>query len=166
MDTYKKGSIYRFFFLYNECGRRMDKMNRKNFRKEDIEILSQNPYVKNVSERTITYTEEFKRFFIREYESGTGPTRIFEKAGFKKEMVGHKRIDQAAARWKKAYYENGIDGLIDQRNNIGRSMKEPTDQEIITKQRARIELLEAEVALLKKNRLQRKEANGAKLYRE
>jgi len=148
--TLTKGSIYRFFFLYNKFGRRMDKMSKIQFTKEDIEILSQNPYVKSVSETTITYTEEFKKFFISEYEAGTGPTRIFEKAGFKKEMVGYKRIDRAAARWKKAYYENGIDGLIDQRNNSGRPPKESTEQEIITKQRAKIKLLEAEVALLKK----------------
>lgn len=127
-------------------------MSKKQFTEEDIEILSQNSYVKSVSETTITYTEEFKKFFISEYEAGTGPTRIFEIAGFKKEMVGYKRIDRAAARWKKAYYENGIDGLNDQRNNVtGRPQKEePSEHEIIMKQQAKIKLLEAEVALLKK----------------
>lgn len=105
-----------------------------------------------MSETTITYAEKFKKFFISEYEAGSGPTRIFEKAGFKKEIVGRKRIDRATERWKKAYYENGIDGLNDQRNNItGRPLKEePTEHEIIMKQQAKIKLLEAEVALLKK----------------
>jgi putative transposase len=127
-------------------------MSKKIFSKADIEILSQNPYVKKVSEKSITYTDEFKGFFIIEYHSGTSPTRVFEKAGFSKEMIGYKRIDRAAARWKKAYYESGMSGLTDERaKNTGRpSCNNPSEHEIIRKQKAKIKLLEAEVELLKK----------------
>ena len=35
-------------------------MSKKTFSEQDIEILSKNKYVKNVSEKSITYTNEFK----------------------------------------------------------------------------------------------------------
>ena len=34
-------------------------MSKKTFSEQDIEILSKNKYVKNVSEKSITYTNEF-----------------------------------------------------------------------------------------------------------
>lgn len=37
------------------------KMNNKIFTKEEVKILSKNKYVKNVSEKTITYTYEFNK---------------------------------------------------------------------------------------------------------
>lgn len=43
-------------------------MSKKLFSSKDIEILSKNKYVKKVSEKGITYTDEFKRLFIAENE--------------------------------------------------------------------------------------------------
>ena len=48
-----------------------------------------NPYVKAVSEKGITYTDEFKRLFIREYEKGKFPREIFEEAGFEVEVLDY-----------------------------------------------------------------------------
>ena len=39
-------------------------MSNKILTKKEIEILSKNPYVKSVSEKSITYTDEFKNIFI------------------------------------------------------------------------------------------------------
>ena len=36
-------------------------MSKKTFSEQDIEILSKNKYVKNVSNKSITYTDEFKK---------------------------------------------------------------------------------------------------------
>lgn len=47
------------------------------------------------------YSEEFKRHFLREYAAGRKPTEIFEAAGFDKTILGNKRIERAAARWRK-----------------------------------------------------------------
>ena len=45
-------------------------MSKKIFTKEEIEILSKNKFVKKVSEKGITYTDEFKRLFISENVKG------------------------------------------------------------------------------------------------
>ena len=57
-------------------------MSKKLFSSKDIEILSKNKYVKKVSEKGITYTDEFKRLFIAENEKGKFPRDIFEECGF------------------------------------------------------------------------------------
>ena len=42
--------------------------------------------------KAITYTDEFKRNFIKEYEKGKFPREIFEEAGFDMEIVGIERV--------------------------------------------------------------------------
>lgn len=42
-------------------------MSKITFSKETIESLKQNPYVVKVSEKSTTYSDEFKRLFIEEY---------------------------------------------------------------------------------------------------
>lgn len=127
-------------------------MSKITFDKRAIELLKQNPYVVRVSEKSITYSDEFKRFFIDEYLKGKLPRTIFEEAGFDIKILGVKRYEQAAARWLKAYNRDGIIGLRDTRKeNSGRPIdKVLSKDDIISKQEARIKLLEEQVELLKK----------------
>lgn len=78
-------------------------MGRGKLTTEEICLLSQNPNVYDVTEKRIIYTEEFKVHFIEEYLSGKGPTKIFREAGFNPKVLGAKRIERAAARWRKDY---------------------------------------------------------------
>ena len=45
-------------------------MSKRIFSSEEIKKLSINKYVKNITEKGITYTNEFKLHFIAEYEIG------------------------------------------------------------------------------------------------
>src|SRR5690606_18414816 len=87
-----------------------------------------------------------------EYQAGKLPRQIFEENGFNPNIIGIKRIEQSAHRWKKAYEKNGLIGLTDSRKTAsGRPLKrELTSSEVIERQKARIELLEGQVELLKK----------------
>ncbi|WP_289143106.1 IS3 family transposase, partial [uncultured Brevibacillus sp.] len=111
-----------------------------------------NKFVVRVSEKSITYADEFKRLFIDQYMVGKTPREIFEANGFDIQVIGMKRIEQCADRWKRAYEEDGIIGLTDSRKEAsGRRLKrELTPDEVIAKQEAKIKLLEAQVELLKK----------------
>jgi putative transposase len=122
------------------------------FSAKEIKTLQKNPNVQRVSERSITYTDEFKNRFIDEYQTGKLPRQIFEENGFHADIIGIKRIEQSAHRWKKAYEKNGMIGLTDSRKvSSGRPLKrELTAAEIIERQKARIKLLEGQVDLLKK----------------
>jgi len=127
-------------------------MSKIRFSEVDILMLRQNKNILRVSEKAISYTDEFKRLFIEDYLAGKLPRNIFRENGFNEELIGVKRIEQAACHWKAAYEVNGIIGLSDSRkNSSGRPrLKSLTPQEIIERQEAKIELLEAQVDLLKK----------------
>jgi transposase len=127
-------------------------MSKKIFTQREVKILSDNPHVKSVSPKGITYTEEFKRIFIAENEKGKPPRQIFEENGFEVEMLGMARVESSGRRWRAAYRDNGVVGLRDTRKgNSGR----PSDKELSLEEKyARLEaennLLKAENELLKK----------------
>lgn len=130
-------------------------MSKKLFTEKDIATLSKNRYVKTVSSKGITYSDEFKRHFIAEYGEGKLPREIFEEAGFNVDIIGIKRVKSASDRWKAAYKAEGVLGLKDTRkDSSGRPrLKELTLEEKYARMEAKIKLLEAENELLKKIRM-------------
>lgn len=73
-------------------------MTRRYFTKKEQEQLKCNPYVQAVSDKAITYTDEFKRHFIAENDNGKLPREIFEEAGLDVELIGLQRISSAGKR--------------------------------------------------------------------
>lgn len=114
--------------------------------------LKMNPYVKAVSDKAITYTDEFKRLFIVQNEAGKLPREIFEEAGFDVEVIGITRVQKSANRWRTAYKKRGISGLEDTRkHHSGRPIERTLSiEEKYTRLEAKMRLLEAENELLKK----------------
>lgn len=127
-------------------------MSKKFFTEKEIKILSKSPYVKTVSTKGITYSNEFKQIFIDQYEKGRFPREIFESCGFDIEIIGMDRVHNSATRWRSAYHKGGVLGLRDTRaGNSGR----PRERELSAEEKfARLEaennLLKAENELLKK----------------
>lgn len=109
-------------------------MSKITFSPKEINILQKNPNVQRVSQRAITYTDAFKNKFMDEYLIGKLPREIFIENGFDVDVIGMKRIEQSAYRWKKAYEKNGLIGLTDSRKAAsGRPIKrELTPSEIDT----------------------------------
>lgn len=129
-------------------------MSKKFFTEREIKLLSGNPYVKSVSSKGITYTDEFKELLVTENSKGKLPREIFEECGFDINVIGKKRMQSAADRWRIAYRENGVSGLTDTRKtNSGRpSERELTLEEKYARLEAQNNLLKAENELLKKIR--------------
>lgn len=86
-------------------------MTKKLFTEKEIQILSKKQYVKSVSQKRITYTDEFKRIFMEENEKGKTPRIIFEKCGFDVEIIGIQRVISSGNRWRTSYKKNGVFGL-------------------------------------------------------
>lgn len=119
-------------------------MSKKLFTEQEIEVLKNNKYVKRVSLRGITYTDEMKNFAILKSEEGFLSTEIFELAGFNTTILGTMRIKSALIRWKKAYKKSGAMGLKDTRTEFsGRPLKRELSLE------EQIERLEAKNKFLK-----------------
>lgn len=127
-------------------------MSNKLFSKEHIEILSKNKYVKKISDKAITYTDEFKNIFITENELGKFPREIFEECGFDIDILGMKRVESSGKRWRAAYRNEGVLGLQDTRkDNSGRPKeKDLSIEEKYERLKAQNNLLKAENELLKK----------------
>lgn len=127
-------------------------MSKKLFSNKDIELLSKNKYVKNVSEKGITYNDEFKKLFIIENQKGKLPRDIFVECGFDIELIGLQRIKSAGNRWRSVFRKNGIEQLKDNRKfNSGRTYKKSLSLEEEYKNlKLKLKLLKAENELLKK----------------
>lgn len=125
-------------------------MGRTYFTKHQMKNLLKNPYVDKVNPTMITYSDEFKRIFIAEDSNGKPPRVIFKECGFDIDLLGSSRIRKAAYRWRKAYRERGLDGLIDRRGQFKESQKGLSLQEQNDRLQAEIHLLKAENELLKK----------------
>ena len=76
-------------------------MDKNYFTDEDVEASSKNKYVKKVTNKTISFTKEFKELFIEESNTGKGPTRIFIEQGFNPYTLGYCRIISFSKRIKK-----------------------------------------------------------------
>lgn len=127
-------------------------MSKKLFSEKGISQLSKNKNIVTVSNKSITYTFEFKKHFIEEYHLKKLPRIIFEEAGFDVEVLGKKRIQTASNRWRKAFKQNGELGLKDSRKaSSGRPLTRIlTDSEKVKRLEAQIEYLKIENEFLKK----------------
>ncbi len=127
-------------------------MSIKVFTEEEIKQLKMNPNVKRVSSKSIVYTLEFKINFMHEYRGGKMPRQIFKENGFDVDIIGMKRIEQCATRWKRQYEDGGVVSLEDSRkNNRGRYKHETqTKEQEVEELKAKIALIELEIDMLKK----------------
>lgn len=130
----------------------VNEMSTKLFTKEEIEMLAANKYVKHVSAKGITYTDEFRRLFISEYEKGRFPRAIFEECGFMISILGIGRVESLSKDWRAKYKKNGVLGLQDTRRGSSgtHSDKELSIEEKYERLKTQNKLLKAENELLKK----------------
>ena len=134
-------------------------MGKNYFTPEQVEELRKNKYVKHVSEKAITYTEEFKEKFILEYNSGKLPFQIITEMGFSYKVLGEKRVSNIANRLKKQSVRP--EGFKDTRADYsGRPRtRDLTQEELIERQKQEIELLKAKVEYLSLLRRAEREAS-------
>ena len=71
------------------------------FSDEQVKELEKNPYVKKVSAKSITYSEEFKELFWIDLQEGMMPGNIFRKYGFDPHMLGPRRTETFTHRVRK-----------------------------------------------------------------
>ena len=129
-------------------------MSKILFTDVQVKKLSKNKWIKNITNKGITYTNEFKRKLVKECENYKKfPQEVFRECGIDPKIVGKRRIEGSAHRWRKQLKLTG--DITDTRTtNSGNTLKrELTDKEKLERAEARIKLLEAENELLKKNEL-------------
>ena len=132
------------------------------FDEEQQKQLRANYWVKSVTEKSISFTEDFKVYFINEYNLGKLPKQIFKDAGFDINMLGDKRIEQCSARYKRQ--NKRIEGFHDTRANnsgrrLGKELSIDEENELLKKQNAK---LQQELEFLKKMEYLARQAKKSK----
>lgn len=132
------------------------------FDEEQQKQLRANHWVKSVTEKSISFTDDFKVYFINEYNLGKLPKQIFKDAGFDINMLGDKRIEQCTARYKRQ--NKRIEGFHDTRVNnsgrrIGKELSIDEENELLKKQNAK---LQQELEFLKKMEYLARQAKKSK----
>lgn len=68
------------------------KSHTNRFTQEQIDHLKANHYVKSISDSTISFTEDFKRYFYEQRKSGKSARDIFLTCGIDPDVLGEKRV--------------------------------------------------------------------------
>jgi hypothetical protein len=134
-------------------------MGKNYFTPEQVEELRKNKYVKHVSEKAITYTEEFKERFMLEYNSGKLPAQIITEMGFNYKVLGDARVKSISKRYR--VQAKRPEGFKDTRAvSSGRPLtRQLSQEELIERQKQEIELLKAKVEYLSLLRRAEREAD-------
>lgn len=122
------------------------------FTDEQVEELKMNPYVANVTNKYINYTEEFKELFLADYQNGIPSILIFQKYGFDPKILGSKRRRNFVYQLKKQSKRS--EGFKDTRKyNSGRPrVKDLTVEEKLERAEQKIKILSQENDFLKRVR--------------
>ena len=141
-------------------------MSRRTFTQEQINEMLKNTNVSYCSDRSITYTKQFKLLAVRLYEQGLTSSEIFRQAGFDLDLVGRRQPKECLSRWKKLFRTKGEDGLSEQRGKTGRGgrprTKGITGADKIQRLEAEVAYLKAENDFLAKLRARRAESNSGR----
>ena len=127
-------------------------MGANYFSDEQVKELEKNPYVKKVSVKSITYSEEFKELFWTDLQKGMLPRNIFKKYGFDPSLLGPRRTKSFTYRVRKV--ATRVEGFKDTRStNSGRPFARVlTIEEELERLKQKCEILQQENDFLKRVR--------------
>ena len=127
-------------------------MGANYFSDELVKELEKNPYVKKVSVKSITYSEEFKELFWTDLQKGMLPRNIFKKYGFDPSLLGPRRTKSFTYRVRKEVTR--VEGFKDTRStDSGRPLARVlTIEEELERLKQKCEILQQENYFLKRVR--------------
>lgn len=135
-------------------------MSKRIFTGEQIEGLLKNKNVKRCSEKSITWSYEFKTAAVHLYKKGLTSTEIFRQAGFDLGVIGKDKPKGYLRDWNRVVRKRGLEGLSEVRgkNSTGRpKTKNLTKTDKIKRLEAEVAYLKAENDFLVKLRAKRAE---------
>ncbi len=131
---------------------------KKTYTQEQVQQLKANPYTHSVNENRITFTLEFKQFFVEQLEKpGMTTKMIMRAAGYDPDIFSKTTLDRIRIRIRReAASPEGLHpprGLSEEEKAAQFAAKELSKQQTektIKEMQERIVKLEAEITFLKK----------------
>lgn len=142
---------------------------RTIFTKEEIAEFKRHPCVFYVSERSVSYTAEFKKRALDLHAQGISAPEIWKGAGFNPERWKKNYTYSTIKDWKRIVEKRGIEGLSSLggiqydrgRPNKKESIKIESDK--LKRLELQVRYLQAENAFLAKLRAKRAESNSGRV---
>lgn len=128
-------------------------MSKRIFSSEEQALLQSNQNVKRCSEKSITYTTQFKELAVQQYKAGLTSTEIFKAAGFDLHLIGRKQPKYCVRRWR----EFGCDDTRGMQRGVRKKDKHNTETDRLKWLEAEVKYLKAENAFLAQFRAKRAE---------
>lgn len=134
-------------------------MGTKCFTDEEKKSLLQVPYTLKVSDKTITFTNAFKKRFWEMYQDGYTPREIMKSSGYDLDLFSDSRLTSIHASVKR-WVEAGCPEQEGKRHRLSVVNEHPNTQTVIDMQKELIyhrQLLEflKKIALLEKSNRRR-----------
>lgn len=125
-------------------------MGTKYFTLDEVHELSTNPYTYKVSERTISFTAEFKEKFWDMYTAGQLPRNIIKQLGYSPDVLGETRI-QGIAEHIREQAQSGEGFHEGRKTKLSASKyEEMTPSKAMLKMQSEIKYLRKELDFIKK----------------
>ena len=122
-------------------------MSKRRFTKEQIEELLDNPNVERCSDKSISYSKDFKIIAVKKYEEGMSASEIFKQSGFNINLIGRNVPFDRISRWLKVFKTKGAKELS--LETRGRSKGGGRPKVNWQNDKEKIKYLETQIAYLK-----------------
>lgn len=120
----------------------------KQFTMNEIKILKQNPYTKNVTGNYIRFTVEFKEKFLEMRKEGMLPRNIVKQLGYDINILGEARINGISQHIKEQ--ARSADGLRENRIYNFSNKNNNTPSKVLIHLESEVEYLKSEIEYIKK----------------
>ena len=123
----------------------------KEYTKQEMKLLKENPYTLKVTKNKLSHTAEFKQVFWTKYQTGESPRKILTDLGYNPNMFGQKRIDSLVQHIKKqALSGNGFTEGTNRTKRVKIVSNEEFTPESFAQMQHEVLYLKQEVEFLKK----------------
>jgi len=136
---------------------------RTTYSNKQIAQLRQNPCVWHITERTISYTYEFKKRALELYTQGIKPDDIWEQAGFDIDIWKKDYCRYTIKDWRKLVSTGGLESLTKSSGvqaDGGYKRATSPENDRVRRLELQVQYLEAENAFLARLRAKRAESNS------
>lgn len=120
----------------------------KQFTMDEIKILKQNSYTKNVTGNYIRFTVEFKEKFLEMRKEGMLPRNIIKQLGYDINILGEARINGISQHIKEQ--ARSADGLRENRIYNFSNKNNNTPSKVLIHLESEVEYLKSEIEYIKK----------------
>jgi hypothetical protein len=136
-------------------------MSKRRFTASQITELLENECVAKCSEKSITYSKEFKSLAVKRYDEGMTASEVFAESGFDRFLIGKNVPDDRLCAWRRISKAKGLGDLdIETRGrkkgSVRPKIKNLDDKEKIKRMEIEIAYLKAENDFLAKLRAAKK----------